>query len=410
MQSSRVGLSTYQLVLILVVAVLVGSAGTFGVQRVVADRQAKAQTGTAITKLSARGFGSLTEEAAGELASPARAMSSGTVTTSGPAGSLSIATDGTAKEMAGAAVADSSGFMSYASTVYQAPAFDVPGGDLAVYRRSDASVPAADAFGLITGQLSFGKAGASTASGANFELGSGYSVSLQLESGDFTISRSSSDVNLKESTMMPDTVEGFGIVDQVALDVADSFVRQFGIRTKGLLAPVVLEDGTAPEERYSATVVYQESIDGWGVVDSLGNPVGLRLEITAADSAVSYVAGNFGRYQSSVYPAASKADVLSAVQQGQQYGYPLPEGTTTQKRTLGQPKQVLLEQYVASDKVLLVPALQFAVTDVEESWEVDTLVVPMIDELLKLRQSAVVMPYEGSLGSGGMPVPMPAIR
>jgi len=219
----------------------------------------------------------------------------------------------------------------------------------------------------------------------NTKLGAGKAVPLSL-AGDTKATPN----NTLIEPVYPSPTGAEEVSDAEALSIADSFVKSIGLKTAFFGQPVVHNASYGnPEARfyygYYPSVVYPLTIAGVPVVDSTGNPLGVTIQISSRDHAVSSasVITTF-EFDQSQYTVNRDSFKKQAEQGGGfYYGYypaSTPEETPTPTK-LENPTLVYLQQGRTNPDTgyfesLLLPAYSFSISPEAGAYK---LVVPLPD-------------------------------
>lgn len=209
--------------------------------------------------------------------------------------------------------------------------------------------------------------------------------------------------------------------DERIIQVADAFLREYGIATDTFASPIVDKqwrmayDEGQTSELYvpdAVQVRYPLMVNGETVYEQGGDPAGLVISVNIRFERVSSMWGLASQmYESSSYRAVTDSNrIVDIAEAGGLYGYLLPSRDALEIK-LGTPERILMRQYNYQDGIsqeLLVPALSFPVISAPEEvsyWQKRSIIIPLAEELL-VRDGGPIIYYEGR--GGDTPLPEPA--
>ncbi|MBI4435033.1 hypothetical protein HY630_00005 [Candidatus Uhrbacteria bacterium] len=183
--------------------------------------------------------------------------------------------------------------------------------------------------------------------------------------------------------------------DEVLINKADQFIRDYGVDTSGFGAPLVDRsyfdlDNWVPE---SVSVTYPYIINGQSVWSTGGQPSGMSVTVNIRSGEVDglWTIGPSTLEASTYTLVTDPTTILEAASRGSLWDYVPENPTVTYTFLLGEPELVLAEHYqYATDgttSTLYVPALKFPITQEDpdapyhqRSWVVVPLVQDILDE------------------------------
>lgn len=211
------------------------------------------------------------------------------------------------------------------------------------------------------------------------------------------------------------------LTDQEVIDIADKFIADYGLNISAYGRPAV-EDWRsqgrlgvmyAPDYRpQQVSLTYPLMVNGRKVYDTSGNLIGINLYVDTRTRKVASLSNLItNRFEGSMYEAETDVQrILTVAQTGGLYDYYFKSENQVEVG-LNKPElaYLMITQYDKSETTdLLVPALVFSVNKVEQVYSPDTIVVPLIKEILAERGAGTApgidSPYQIE------PMPLPAVE
>jgi putative hemolysin len=188
------------------------------------------------------------------------------------------------------------------------------------------------------------------------------------------------------------------LADATVIEIADDFIREMGIDTSAYRQPFIQSAWKAdlariqnPADFYypeSVNVIYPLQIRGETVHNESGYADGLNVSVSQRFKKVTNMWGlQIQNYEASRYAAVTDETLFRKIlTKGGLWGWNPENATKIIEVQLGAPERILVKNWIYENTVskeLIVPALRFPILNKPQDLYQDSIVIPLVDEILR---------------------------
>ncbi len=240
---------------------------------------------------------------------------------------------------------------------------------------------------------------------ASQDVDKGYMLSLDMREGLVSIGQNYEKWYAPNQVYQPLSPNQLP-ADDAVINVANSFLDEYGIDRSGFGSPVVqnnwkIQYAAATDKSLAyvpdqIAVVYPTKLEGNEAYDQSGNKTGMMVSVDVRANKVAYVSElTSQRYSASDYETEKDVDRILGLAQkgGYQTYYPIDQADAkTVEVDLGTPTKAYVRLWLTKDNKtsdLYVPSLIFPVINQPKDVYVTNVIVPIAKEVLDTEQNSV---------------------